>query len=284
MADLFQIFSTREISLLFWTIIVLAIMLMSKGIRKLIIKALKILVGSSIGRVLLILVIYIEGVLFLLYSINLWSFSLLKDTLFWFFTVALVMSLTVNKAKDKAYFWKILKETFKWTIVLEFMLNLYTFSIWTELILLPILTFLVVTKTYAQTDNKYDQVKEVLFNVLALIGWTLIAIVLFKTFNNYQGFFSTKNLFAFLLPPSLTLFLLPFLYFLAVFINYELLFNRVDFVASDLKRKKELKREIILLANFNINRIAGITKKLNKFDVYHSKDLKSYVRTLLKNS
>ncbi len=201
--------------------------------------------------------------------------------MFWFFTVALVMFFKINKAKDTSHFREILKETFKWTIVIEFILNVFTFSIWAELILLPVLTVLGLSQAYAQTDKKYDQVKNVLFNVLAVIGWTLVAIALYRTVQMYADFFSTKSLYVFLLPLILTLSLLPFLYFLSVYINYELLFIRVNFVTDDLERKKKLKREIIHFANLNLNRISTITKKLNKFDVYHSKDLKSYVRSLI---
>jgi hypothetical protein len=70
MKDLLQIFSTRELSLLFWTALALTLMLTSKGIRKSLVDVLKSLFGSSIGTVLLLLIFYVSGVLFLLHSFD----------------------------------------------------------------------------------------------------------------------------------------------------------------------------------------------------------------------
>lgn len=62
--------------------------------------------------------------------------------------------------------------------------------------------------------------------------------------------------------------------------NYEELFIRIDSMTNDKGKRRLIKKEIFLLANLNLNRQTAISKKMNKFDSYHSGNLKSYLRTL----
>jgi hypothetical protein len=251
-----------------------------KDIRNSLVGIFKLLFGKQIGTILLLLTVYVITTLFLLKKFGTWDFTLLKDTIFWFVSVALVLFFSINKAKDTHFFKDIVKESFKWTIALEFFVNFYTFSLLTELFLMPAIFFLTMTLAYSQTDKKYEQVSKLLTNIFAIIGLTFFVYVTYKTFYNYQDFFTLHTLFSFLLPPILTVLLIPFLYLLALYINYELLFVRVDFMINDSEKKQSLKREIFLLANLNLNRLTSISKKLNKLDVYHSDNLKTYLRAL----
>jgi uncharacterized membrane protein len=275
-----DIFSTRELSLLIWLLIGLTAMMFGKDLRKSLGGIFKLLFGKQIGTILLLLTVYVTATLFLLNKIGTWDFTLLKDTIFWFVSVALVLFFSINKAKDTHFFKDIVKESFKWPIALEFFVNFYTFGLLTELILMPTTLFLAMTLAYSQTDKKYEQVSKLLTNIFAIIGLTFFAYVTYKTFYNYQDFLTLHTLFSFLLPPILTILLIPFLYLLALYMNYEVLFIRVDFMTNDSDKEQSLKRENLLLANLNLNRLTSISKKLNKFDFYHSDNLKTYLRTL----
>jgi hypothetical protein len=275
-----DIFSTRELSLLIWLLLGLTAMMFGKDMRKSLGGIFKLLFGKQIGTILLILTVYVFATLFLLNKVGTWDFTLLKDTIFWFVSVALVLFFSINKAKDTHFFKDIVKESFKWTIALEFFVNFYTFSLLTELILMPTTFFLAMTLAYSQTDKKHEQVSKLLTNILAIIGLTFFVYVTYKTFYNYQDFFTLHTLFSFLLPPILTVLLIPFLYLVSLYMNYEELFIRVDFMTNDSNKKKLLKREILLLANLNLNRLTSIRKKINKFDFYHSDNLKTYLRAL----
>lgn len=279
-----DIFSTRELSLLIWLLVGLTVMMFGKDIRNSLGGIIKLLFGKQIGTTLLMLTVYVSATLLLLKNLGIWDFTLLKDTVFWYVSVALVLFFSINKAKDTHFFKDIVKESFKWTIALEFFVNFYTFSLLTELILMPVILFLSMTFAYSQTDKKYEQVNKLLTNIFAIIGLTFLAYVTYKTFYNYQDFFTIHTLFSFLLPPILTVLLIPFLYLLALYMNYEALFIRVDFITNDNDKKQSLKREIFLLANLNLNRLTTIGKKLNKHDFYHSDNLRTYLRTLTKEN
>lgn len=276
-----DIFSTRELSMLIWIFVGLTLMMFNKDIRISFVEIFKLFFGKQIGRIFLLMTVYVTLTLFLLKKFGTWDFSLLKDTLFWFVSVALVLFFSINNAKNIHFFKDIVKDSFKWSIALEFFVNYYTFSFRTELILMPTIFLLAGINAYSQTDKKYDQVSKFLTNIFAIIGMTFFLYVSYKTFYNYQEFFTLHTLFSFLLPPILTVLLVPFLYLLALYMNYEILFIHVDFMTNDSDKRKILKKEIILLANLNLNRLIRISQKLNKFDVYHSEDIKTLLRTLI---
>ncbi len=276
-----DILSTRELSLLIWLFVGFIALMFGKNTRNSLGEIFKLLFGKQIGTILLLLTVYVIATLFLLNKFEAWDFTFLKDTIFWYVSVALVLFFSINKAKDTQYFKEIVKESFKWTIVLEFFINFYTFSLLTELIVMPVVLLLTTLLAYSQTDIKYEQVNKLLTKILSVIGLTFFGYVSYKTFYNYQDIFTQYTLFSFLLPPILTVLLIPFLYLLALYMSYEVLFIRVDFMTNDSDQKKTLKREILFLANLNLNRLTSISKMLNKFDYYHSKNLKTYLRALI---
>src|SRR5690242_2907594 len=114
MDKLLHYFSSRELSLLIWLGVALIAMMFSRGIREGLGGVFKILFSKTIGTILIMLTLYITLLLYALYKLSFWDFSLLKDTIFWFSTTALVCFFTINKAKNNNYFKGIIKENLKW--------------------------------------------------------------------------------------------------------------------------------------------------------------------------
>ena len=90
---------------------------------------------------------------------------------------------------------------------------------------------------------------------------------------------SLKNWKSLLHPVIMTILFLPFAYMLALYMTYEVLFIRVDFLTRDKKVARRLKRQIILTANLNIERLNRISKNLNIVD-FTSDDLKGFVKQI----
>lgn len=281
MDKLFKFFSTRELAVLIWLSIGISAMFLSRNMRNGLLSILKLIFGKKIGAVLLFLAIYVSILIWAFYKLNIWNFSLLKDTIFWFCTTALVLFFTINKAKTDTYFRKIIKGNLKWAMVVEFVVNFYTFRLITELILVPFIIFLIALQAYSETDKKYIQVSQFLKNIIALISLTLLIYVVFKTISDFRGLFTLHNLIAFLLPPILTIFLLPFLYLVAIYMNYGELFVRIEILTNDKFKRRELKAAILKVANINLNKVMIIRKNLNKFDWYNSDNVESYIQDLI---
>jgi hypothetical protein len=280
MQKLLEIFSTRELSLLLWIGVILIAMLLVKSIRKSIFAIFRLFFSKQILPVVIALTIYTLLSVLFLKQVSLWDKSLIKGTVFWFIGFAMVTFFTINKAKDTSFFKTILKECFKWTIFIEFFVNLYTFSLITEIIMLPIIVLFGVTQAVAQTDKKNETASKLLTNLLAIIGTFYIGYALYKTVTAFKDIWTLQNLQTFLLPLLLTVLLLPYFYLVALYLHYQELFITVDFMTNDNSLKAKLKRIIFLTANVNLNKLTSIKQKLRKADLYNSTDIHDYIRAI----
>lgn len=270
MEKLLDILSTREIAILFWIFLALVVMMFSKQIRQGLGQSILLLFGKTIGAILLTLTVYVFFLLVILNKAKIWDVSLIKDTVFWYFTTAIILFFSINNAKDNSFFKRIVKENLKWSLILEFIINFYTFSLTAELIIVPSITFLLLLQAFTGRDSKNLAAKKTLEYITGFISIVFITYSIYLTISDYDSVFTIHNLFSFVLPPILTILLIPFLYILAVYMNYETLFIRIDFMTRDSDKRKRLKRTILWAAKINLNHIKTIGTTLNKFDLYNA--------------
>lgn len=275
-----EIFSTRELSLLIWLAVLIIALTFGKESKKSMLGFISAFFATKIVLVFGLFIIYVGLIVFLLKSFSFWDVTLLKDTIFWFFSFAIVTFFSINNAKDIGFFKSILLESFKWTIFIEFLVTFYTFSLTTELILFPIIIILAMTQAFSQTNKMNEQVTKLITNILNIIGKTYFLYALYKTLLDYKNIFTLHNLNSLVLPIFLTALILPFYYLLAVIMQYEELFICADFITNDKKKSKVLKREIVMKAKLNLNKIKTIKNNISKFDIYHSIDIKHYTKTI----
>jgi len=277
LTGLTDIFSTREIALFIWIMVFVVLVSLKGSVRKSIFGLFKSF--FSLFRIFAILTIYVLVTLYFLNLIGLWDKSLTKDTAFWFFTVAMVTFFKINDAKDFKFFKEIILDSVKWIVVIEFLINFYTFSLWKELILVPIIVFISLILAYSETDKKYEPVEKVFRNIISIIGLVLLVYIIYETVIEFKKTFTVQNLKSLLHPVIMTFLFLPFAYLLALYMTYEMLFIRVDFLTRDKRVARKVKRQIIFTANLNIERLNRISKNLNITD-FTPDDIKGFVRKI----
>jgi hypothetical protein len=198
----------------------------------------------------LLLGCYLTAIILFLNKVNLWDISHLKDSIFWLFSVGFVLLFQINKAKEKGYFKNIFISFFQWTIILEFAANLYSFSLLSELFLLPFLTFAVLIQVVADTKKEHLQVSKLFSNFIGLVGLGILVYSIYKTIGEYENVFTLSNLNSLLLPTVITALFIPFVYFLALFSTYESFFVKLSCMSNKKDKIKEVKRLIIRIVNF----------------------------------
>lgn len=281
--DIQAIFNNREIALLFWIALIVLAVLLSK-LRKSLVPIFKILTGKMFLIIFSLIGIYLYGIILLLKYLEVWQSSNLKDVLFWFFSVGLILVFKINDAKSNAYFKVIFLSAIKWTIILEFIVNLYSFSLFTEIIILPVLVFLAMTQAVAEMDEKHKMVSKFLQNVIAVAGLLIFSFSLYKTVINFDAVLTFQNLIVFLLPSTITILFIPFVYFLALYSTYESYFIQLDFMTVKKDKVKEVKKLILRIANINLDKLLRIKKNFEKRVFYDDTDLKDYVQEISKKS
>lgn len=253
-----------------------------KSIRTSIWALVKMLFQKSFLKIYFILSGYLFLQFYFLKSIDIWNFNYLKDSIFWLFTVGFVLIFNSVQIKDTTYFGNILKESLKWTVIFEFIINFYSFNFIVEFLMFPILVLIVTTQAYSELVEKNIQVTKLLTNILSVIGFIFLGFSIYKTITGYNTFFSINTLKIFALPIIETILFLPFIYFLSLFSTYESYFVRLDFMTVKKDEVKVLKRLIKKRANLNLNRLNRIIENFDKRVFYENTDLKKYIEEISK--
>lgn len=257
MDSFIDLFNNREKATILWVLILLVFALFKKDIRNSIFGVFKALLQKKILIVLIAMLLYVGLEVLLFYKIQLWDVFPTKGTTFWILGVAFVLLMSVNKAsKDQNYLKKILFNNLKLLLILEFIVNLYTFSLFAEMILISILSIVVAIAAFTGNKKEYLPANKVANVILATFGIFILIFTLSNILSDYQSFATPESLRAFLLPPLLTLAYMPFLYFLALYIAYESLFVRLNiFLEKDKILAKFAKRKIFAICRINLWRL-----------------------------
>lgn len=279
--DIQAILNNREIALLLWLIVIVLAVLLSKR-RKSFVPIFNILRNKIVLKIFSLVGAYLLLIILLLKNLEVWQASNLKDVLFWLFTVGLILIFKINNAKSNAYFKGIILSAIKWTIILEFIVNLYSFSLLAEIILLPVLVFLILIQAVTEMEEKHKIVSKFLQNVMVIVGLSIFCYSLYKTVINFKSILTFHNLILLLLPSTITILFVPFVYFLALYNTYQSYFIHLEFMTVKKDKVRETKKHILRIAHINLDKLLRIKKNFEKRVFYDDTDLKDYVQAISK--
>lgn len=252
-----NILNNREFALLIWLGIFLVWGLAKNSLREAFFNIIKGLFERKIIAVWLSMLIYISVIVLSLFKISLWDVSQFKNTMIWTLTVGFASLFDATSKEKINYFKKALKDIFKFTAIIEFIIGLYTFNIFIELLLVPAGFLIAGMLAFSERDLKYLPVKKFLNGILIAYGLFLTINALFKITSDFSGFASKETLSDLLIPPILSLLFIPFVYLLSIYMNYESVFVWIEGALGNPSLEKYAKRQAILRFKFdkgNLNR------------------------------
>lgn len=227
-------FNNREIAIAIWLFAVIVFFTLKKPIRKEFHRVWKAFFRGLILVPLGLMAGYIALVVFGLYKVGFWNCGLLKDTILWGLSVAVVSLFRVSQiTEDVNYFRNAIKDNFKVVIILEFVVAFYTFPLWAELLIVPLATVLIMMQVVAETKEDYKPGEKLLGYILSLFGVGLFIYATYKLLADFATFAQTETLTEFSLPVLLSLLFLPFLFVLNLYANYDNAFMRLDLMIRD---------------------------------------------------
>lgn len=289
MTEFFKLLSNREISILIWTFLIFGILIISsKGSFGKLLNVIKALFSKKFIPFYITFFVYFFLIIFLLNRFSIWEFGLYKDFIYWFLTTGLVLFFNANNLNSIKDFVKVILTATSLTIILEFIIGFYNFSLIWELIIIPFVTFISLLSLVAEMKNDDPNTKvvaKILKGILTIIGFGILFYGIYQLLTNYTDFFTLSNLKSFLLPPVFTLLFLPLIYFTVLYIKYERAFmnlRRYKFLAED--RKKKIRISILRYANINFSYIENANKIIlfNKRELQNESDIKRYLRKNVK--
>lgn len=262
-----DIFNNRELAIIVLLTLIIILFSFKNGVLKSFLELLKAFFQDKIISSVLISVIYVEIIILFLALLDYWKSDFLKETIFWFLGSAFLLMLNSRKAlENKNYFKKIFRDSFKLIILLEFITNFYSFNLFWELIIIPIISFIVILDIVAGYKNEHRVVKKLTQSILSIIGITLFIFAI-KQISIRQGeFINVDTAKIFLLPIILTILYLPFLYLYVLYMKYENLYLRIGFrFDKNDPVFKRIKKKIFFECNLSFQKLEKLekTKSIN---------------------
>ena len=228
MEEIVTILSTREWAIAIWGTGFFVWMLTQREIRKSLWNVIKILLGKNLRHFFLIIALYVAGITMIFYQLPFWNNIYLKDIILWtlFSGLTICMNAVAGEADEK-YISKVLKDNIRFTVVTEFLLSTFTFSLWVELIIIPIMTAITLLDVVAAQKSETVAVHKLLQSVIAFIGLCLVFQTVKVGIREYRELNMVDTLVSFFIPMVYLLFVTPLEYVFELYSKYEMLFIRM---------------------------------------------------------
>ncbi|MCE7517549.1 hypothetical protein LZG37_05345 [Halomonas titanicae] len=272
-----DILNNREIAIALW-LLAISIYIFSSSkmaeVRNAFKGVMAALFVRQIMSVLCLMVAYMAIVIYWLSDLGLWNFEQLKNTVFWCVSVGFISLFKLEKIKrDKHFFKHSIIDNLKLLAILQFVVGVYTFTLWVEVLLVPVLVLLGAMLAIAETDRKHHQVKVFLEYCLSSFGLVLIVYTLYMLITNFGEFGKEKTAYDFFVPPLLTLCYLPFVFFMLVYSTYEQVFVRLRFSIQSRFHRYAAKFYAFILFNVRLSLLERWSFQVAKENIESHSDL-----------
>lgn len=266
-------FNNRELAIIIWVGAFLIWAICHKNIRQSTVDVLKGI--WDLRRILLTMILYVVSCVGILYALNLFSLKLLKDLLFWFAFFAFAELFNLSKAENINYFKAIIIHSISLLIVIEYIANLFCFSLGWELVLVFVLGFISFINAFSTLKPKDASVHSCTNKILSYIGMGLFGYTIYRSFINYEELFAAENLQSLIFPILMTLMFIPYMYFFRLYAKYEEWFLRISFRTDYIKDVKKmtfrhcfvnLNKIVVFEQNIKINRTMGLPEIIAEFE------------------
>ena len=252
-----SILSTREWATLIWGCIFMLYVLCHREIRKSLWNVIVIFFGKKLRILWEIILLYVLTITMVFCYLPIWENIYIKDIIIWFLFSGLIYCMNaVSSEADETYIKKMLKDNLKFTMILEFFMSTFTFNIWIELAIIPVITIITVMNVIAERKEEYKSVHKLLDSVLAIAGFWIFYETIKIGINEYKQLNIINTLVSFIIPIVYLILIIPLEYLLELYSKYEVLFLRMTFKEEKDKRIRLHHRIAVLReCNFSVRKI-----------------------------
>ena len=252
-----SILSTREWATLIWGCIFMLYVLCHREIRKSLWNVIVIFFDKKLRTLWEIILLYVLTITMVFCYLPIWENIYIKDIIIWFLFSGLIYCMNaVSSEADETYIKKILKDNLKFTMILEFFMSTFTFNIWIELAIIPVITIITVMNVIAERKEEYKSVHKLLDSILAIAGFWIFYETIKIGINEYKQLNIINTLVSFMIPIVYLILIIPLEYILELYSKYEVLFLRMTFKEEKDKRIRLHHRTAIFReCNFSVRKI-----------------------------
>ena len=248
-----SILSTREWATLIWGCIFMLYVLCHREIRKSLWNVIVIFFDKKLRILWEIILLYVLTITMVFCYLPIWENIYIKDIIIWFLFSGLIYCMNaVSSEADETYIKKILKDNLKFTMILEFFMSTFTFNIWIELAIIPVITIITVMNVIAERKEEYKSVHKLLDSVLAIAGFWIFYETIKIGINEYKQLNIINTLVSFMIPIAYLILIIPLEYALELYSKYELLFLRMTF-KEEKDKKTKIRHRVAIICSCRIS-------------------------------
>lgn len=248
-----SILSTREWATLIWGCIFMLYVLCHREIRKSLWNVIVIFFDKKLRILWEIILLYVLTITMVFCYLPIWENIYIKDIIIWFLFSGLIYCMNaVSSEADETYIKKILKDNLKFTMILEFFMSTFTFNIWIELAIIPVITIITVMNVIAERKEEYKNVHKLLDSVLAIAGFWIFYETIKIRINEYRQLNIINTLVSFIIPIVYLILIIPLEYALELYSKYELLFLRMTF-KEEKDKKTKIRHRVAVICSCRIS-------------------------------
>ena len=248
-----SILSTREWATLIWGCIFMLYVLCHREIRKSLCNVIVIFSDKKLRILWEIILLYVLTITMVFCYLPIWENIYIKDIIIWFLFSGLIYCMNaVSSEADETYIKKMLKDNLKFTMILEFFMSTFTFNIWIELAIIPVITIITVMNVIAERKEEYKNVHKLLDSVLAIAGFWIFYETIKIRINEYRQLNIINTLVSFIIPIVYLILIIPLEYALELYSKYELLFLRMTF-KEEKDKKTKIRHRVAVICSCRIS-------------------------------
>ena len=248
-----SILSTREWATLIWGCIFMLYVLCHREIRKSLWNVIVIFSDKKLRILWEIILLYVLTITMVFCYLPIWENIYIKDIIIWFLFSGLIYCMNaVSSEADETYIKKMLKDNLKFTMILEFFMSTFTFNIWIELAIIPVITIITVMNVIAERKEEYKNVHKLLDSILAIAGFWIFYETIKIGINEYRQLNIINTLVSFIIPIVYLILIIPLEYALELYSKYELLFLRMTF-KEEKDKKTKIRHRVAVICSCRIS-------------------------------
>ena len=260
MKDFLQTFNNRETAISIWLGLGLVWAISHRGMRGSLGGVVRALVCWQILIPFLLMTAYVGVAIIGLERLGFWDLAMLKSTLIWFFGNGFLLFMGFGKAGEEPTFFKDkVLECFKFAVILKLVIQNYVFTLPVEMILVASLAGLGMMQAVAESKAEFKAVAKLVWGVIGLLTITMVWHGLAGAAQHLDKFAKMSTYKELLLEPVLTVYLVPFIYCLALLSAYQTKFILIQvWIRDDPARLKRVKRQLLFSCNLSLRCIHGL--------------------------
>lgn len=255
-----ELFSSREIAMGIWTSIFLIwifiLAVKSTAVRQSIYHVIRTATSKYIIIFFFTTIAYAAIWIKLSSIFSLWDWKYLKDIIFWVLFVGVPICFNAVTEKSESYFGDVVKSNFKFVIFLEFLIGKFTFSLVTELVLVPVATLLVLFNAITAMDKSYRSAEKFFSFLQVILGFSVLYFAVKSAIQHYIELGNIDLFITFSIPIIMTFIFLPLAYIYAIYAEYEILLKIMKFrVPKERKIRRRVKWRLLKACKFSRKKV-----------------------------